>query len=159
MKRQDKGNVFCVNTRYGFYYIRVEYIQQNMSYSVKIYDKYPDVELKLPSWLPIIGDKILELKEEPLFQKMYYLSEEPNPMEAVKKTIFRLEWPKFFEEQIHEKNKNISIDYEQMTQQMRKQRKKRPMLPVAPQRKIIDLSQIEIHDWEDDLQDDDETGT
>jgi hypothetical protein len=100
MKQQDKGNVFCVNTKYGFYYVRVEYIRQNMSYSVKIYDKYPEVEFKLPSWLPLIGDETLELKEEPLFQKTYFLSEEPNPMEAVKKTIFRLEWPKYFEERI-----------------------------------------------------------
>ncbi|MBH8605604.1 hypothetical protein [Thermoactinomyces sp. CICC 10522] len=152
----ERGNVFCVNTRFGFYYVRIEYNRQNMSYTAKLYNEYPEVEIKLPSWLPFIGDETLELKKDPLFQKTYYLSEEPDVKKAVMKTIYRFEWPKYFEEKILEMNKNVPMDYEQLTQEMRK-RKKRSVLP-APQRKTIDLSQIEIHDWEDDLHDD-ETGT
>jgi hypothetical protein len=159
MDPQERGNVFCVNTKFGFYYVRVEYTRQIMSYTIKLYEKYPEVEFVLPSWIPVLGGETFELKEDPLYQKTFYLSEEPNIMDAVKKTIYRFEWPKYFEEKILEMNKNVPIDYEQLTQEIRKQKKTSSQVPsIQEQRKVIDLRDIKIHDWQDDLKNGDEVG-
>lgn len=145
----EKGKTFTFVTEFGTYFVEILYHRQQMSYTVKVYELPPEIEIDLPvsfRFLKIPIDWMVQtLVDEPLIQRTYSISKVRDPQKAVMYTLFAYEFPFVLERQIASMNKKLEMDYKQMAKEYFE--RNRPKQEEEPEK---EKAEIKVRDWQDD---------